>query len=139
MMPILHEIYSLDGEMFYIYYPGTSHQGKDRFGNTVYIADSERLLDANFNEFVLNINKDQAEDFVKTQRKLGKNWIVGSCSPEIIDKNGDYVPNDRKDLAGVWKESTREQKHICICILERQKKAEVERKGNNLKKKLMYN
>ena len=110
-----------EGKQYFIYFEGTTHYDEDRFGRPI---ESENFtyLDENFNKWILNIDKNNTEEYIKRFKSDGLDVFVGTHSPETENMYGEYVPNTNPDTVGIWKKATKEDLTKYQRILAKQNK-----------------
>lgn len=110
-----------EGKQYFIYFEGTTHYDEDRFGRPI---ESENFtyLDENFSKWILNIDKNNTEEYIKRFKSDGLDVFVGAHSPETENMYGEYVPNTNPDTVGIWKKATKEDLTKYQRILAKQNK-----------------
>ena len=123
----IFEIYSLEGEKFYIYRPGSTHYDENHFGNPVYKLDSY-YLDQEFNKFIGNRNKNDIQKYASELKEAGKDVVIGPHSPEIEDQYGDFIPNENPNTLGIWERATEKDLEKYRKIIQKQQQEKVQKK-----------
>ena len=110
-----------EGKQYFIYFEGTTHYDEDRFGRPI---ESENFtyLDSDFNKWILNINKDEADTFLNHFKSKGVDAFIGTHSPETENVYGEYVPNTNPDTVGIWEKAKKEDLSKYQRILAKQNK-----------------
>lgn len=102
-------IYSLDDEIFYQYFDGTTHYD-ERFGKKI-DAPTFFYLDKDFNILMGNKNKNTIKDHVVNLSIKGFNVKVGPKCPLTETVEGYYIHNYNNDLLGIWRITTPQEKN----------------------------
>lgn len=128
------KIYSLDEEVFYQYFDGTTHYD-ERFGEKI-DAPTSFYLDKDFNILIGNRNKEYIKDHVAALSTRGFNVKIGPKCPLTETVDGYYLHNYNNNLLGIWRITTPEEKNKFRSLLLIQQADELfsSKKTNNSKK-----
>lgn len=120
-----------EDNQFLIYFDGTTYKDEDYYGNPIE-SENKVYLDENLNTFVLNADKEAANNILFSFLEKGIPVFVGPHSPEVEGirevklQNGKKImqevmePNTNKKTVGIWRVSTKEEKSKYIRILQKQ-------------------
>lgn len=123
-----------EGQVFLIYFDGLKHYDEDELGRKVLSEESEPIyLDESFNVFMLEINKDRANDMLAHMLDKGVPAFIGPHAPEKPEAMKSYdeytakavykekmVLNNDQNTVGIWRMPTIEEKEKFTKILLKQ-------------------